>query len=223
MNTSQDRPLLETFPVGFVVLLTVFWGCLWFALWAALRGTIAAIVVALGSIANVSYFLWFVPAMLVVWLVSLAWVYRDIRQDRNPPLAVFSTCLLLLVLLAPTAFFMTGYIAKLSDYELTRNATSVFLQGVLQGPMLDIASIILALAIGSYVNRIALRRKYPGLHPINARVLPAAWSMAVLVGWISGANRGIMWGFMVLSIIGNLVSVLSYRATIRRTLPTPQP
>ena len=65
MNTSQDRPVLETFPGAFVVLLTVFWGCLWFALWAALRGTIAAIVVALGSIANISYFLWVLPSHLI--------------------------------------------------------------------------------------------------------------------------------------------------------------
>lgn len=223
MNTSQDRPLLETFPVSFVVLLTVFWGCLWFALWAALRGTIAAIVVALGSIANVSYFLWIVPAMLVVWLISLAWVYRDIRQDRNPPLVVFSTCLLLLVLLAPTAFFMTGYIAKLSDYELTRNATSVFLQGVLRGPLLDIVSILLALVIGAYVNRIALRRKYPGLHPANERWLPLTWATAGLIAAFAGWARGIMWGFLILPAIGNLISVQSYRETIRRNRPPPQP
>lgn len=223
MNTSQDRPLLETFPVSFVVLLTIFWGALWFALWAALRGTLAAMVVALGSIANVGYFLWIVPAMLVVWLVSLAWVYRDIRRDRNPPLVVFCTCLLLLVLLAPTAFFMTGYMVNLSDFELTRNATSVFLQGVLRGPVPDVVSILLALVIGGYVNRIALRRKYPGLPPSNARSLTAAWTLAALIGLISGANRGTLWGFLLLAAIGNVYSVLCYRGTIRRSLPPPPP
>jgi hypothetical protein len=216
MTPSQDTPRLEVYPWHFPLLLALFWGGLWFLIWAALRGSIASLVIAFGSIQDRSHFPWLVPGQLVLWLGALAWVRRDLKRDRNPPLVAWALCLILLVTLLPTAFFMLGRIGLLSDYELTNNATSLFFQRVLQQNILDGLALVLSIPLGAYANFRALRNKYPGLHPRKRGWIAAVWALAILAAIPLGYYHGTAWGFLFMAWLGNSAAVWGYRQAIRR-------
>ena len=216
MNPSQDTPRLEVYPWHFPLLLSLFWGGLWFLVWAALRGSVASLVIAFSSIQDLRYFSWLVPGQLVLWLASLAWVYHDLKKDKNPPLVAWALSLFLLVTLPPTAFYMLGRIGLLSEYELTHNATSLFFQRVLQQNVLDAAALVLSVPIGAYANRHFLRKKYPGLRPQKRGWIAGIWALVILVAIPIGCRWGTAWGFMFMAALGNFVAVCGYRETIRR-------
>lgn len=221
MPPSQDTPRIEVYPWHIPLLLALFWGGLWFLVWAALRGTIASLVIAFGSIQDRSYFPWLVPGQLALWLAALAWVRRDLKRDRNPPLVAWMLCLLLLVTLPPTAFFMLGRIGFLSDYELAHNATSLFFQRLLEQNILDALALCLSLPLGAYANLRALRKKYPGLLPHRRGWVAAGWALAILLAIPIGLRWGTAWGFLSMATLGNACAVGAYRQTIRRQLPLP--
>ena len=221
MAPAQDIPRLEVYPWHFPLVLALFWGALWFLIWAALRGSIASLVIAFSSIQDRSCFPWLVPGQLALWLGALAWVRRDLKRDRNPPLAAWMLCLLLLVTLPPTAFFMLGRIGFLSDYELAHNAASLFFQRLLQHNLLDALALCLSLPLGAYANLRALRRKYPGLRPHRRGWIAAGWALAILLAIPIGLRWGTAWGFLCLAGLGNSLAVCGYRQTIRRQLSPP--
>ena len=221
MTPSQDTPRLEVYPWHIPLLLGLFWSGLWFLVWAALRGSIASLVIAFSSIQDRSSFPWLVPGQLVLWLGALAWVRRDLKRDRNPPLIAWMLCLLLLVTLPPTAFFMLGRIGFLSDYELAHNATSLFFQRLLQHNLLDALALCLSLPLAAYANLRSLRQKYPGLRPHRRGRVAAGWALAILLAIPIGLRWGTAWGFLAMAGLGNTLAVYGYRQTIRRQLPPP--
>lgn len=219
MTPSQDTPQLEVYPWHFPLRLALFWGGLWFLTWTALRGSVASVAIAFGSIQDRRFFPWLVPGQLALWLGALGWVRRDLNRDRNPPLLAWALCLILLVTLPPTAFFMLGRISLLSDYELTHNATSLFFQRVLQHNVLDALALFLCLPIGAYANFRAIRNKYPGLRPHPRGWIAAAWIFAAGMAIPIGYRWGTGWGFLFMAWLGNSAAVCGYRQTIRRRLP----
>jgi hypothetical protein len=221
MTPSQDTPRLEVYPWHLPLLVALLWGGLWFFIWAALRGSVASLVIAFGSLQDRSYFPWLVPGQLVLWLASLAWVRRDLKMDRDPPLLAWALCLILLVTLPPTAFFMLGRISLLSDYELTHNATSLFFQRSLRHNILDVLTLVLCISLGAFANLRALRNKYPGLRPQKPGWIAAAWALAFLVAIPIGYRWGTLWGFLFMAWLGNSVAVHAYRKTIRHHRPPP--
>lgn len=221
MTPSQDTPRLEVYPWHFPLLLALFWGGLWFLIWAVLRGSVASLVIAFGSIQNRSYFPWLVPGQLALWLGALGWVRHDLKMARNPPLLAWALCLILLVTLPPTAFFMLGRIGLLSDYELTHNATSLFFQRVLQQNVLDALALFLIIPIGTYANIRAIRNKYPGLRPHKRGWIGGVWALAILAAIPIGYRWGTLWGFLSMTWLGNSAAVYDYRNTIRQQLPKP--
>ncbi len=216
MNPSEDKPRLEVFPWAFVLLLPLFWCGLWFLIWATLRGSAASLVIAYSSIRNLSYFPWLVPGQLVLWLAALAWLFHDLKLDKNPPLIAWALGFLLPLTLPPTAFFLLGRIGFLSEYELSRNPTSLFFQHLLQGTLPDVVALSLSVPIGAYANLRALRQKYPGLRPQKRAWIGVGWAIAVGVAIGVGTRWGTLWGFLFLTVSGNFMAICGYRATIRQ-------
>ena len=214
LSPSRDIPRLETWPWGFWACLTLGWPLLWFYLWAALRGILASLAVAYGSLMDLRWLPFLLPGLLLLGIGSAAWMAHRLRHGRNPPLPAMALLVLLLTGFAPGAFYMVTMLNRLTPYELTRSADSLFYQNLLTGPVPDALALLACLLLGGIANGAAMRLKYPGMFPTFPAGVAGAWLLGGLIGWVIGFFWGTIFGILFAAGAGNAFTIHACRKRI---------